>query len=149
MARKYLAVILFAMGILQVLSWSDFVVAIESYQVFDGFAAELVSAVLVLSELGAGLLLLTNARQGSVASFVVFSAWTIIAVQAFVRGLEVPNCGCFGRWFSQRLRWWVLLEDVYLLGLSAWIFKSTTNPKGEDDINRADLKDHKASESRS
>jgi len=127
MAKKYLAFILAAMGLLQVFSFSDFVEAIETYDLVSGASAELVGVVFVLIELGAALLLLTDPKLGSALSLLAFVIWTLFGVQAFVRGLDVPNCGCFGKWFSQSLRWWVLLEDVYLVALSAYILKKTKN----------------------
>ncbi|WP_406175876.1 hypothetical protein [Streptomyces sp. NBC_00996] len=35
--------------------------------------------------------------------------------QAYVRGLTVADCGCFGVYLTQRLGWFVLLQDVLML----------------------------------
>lgn len=45
--------------------------------------------------------------------------WTALGAQAFARGLVIENCGCFGVYLGQELRWWVLLHDAYSLVL-AW-----------------------------
>jgi hypothetical protein len=34
-----------------------------------------------------------------------------------VRGLDLTNCGCFGLFFPQPLRWYTPLEDVVLVAL--------------------------------
>ena len=47
--------------------------------------------------------------------------WTILGTQAFVRGLAVDNCGCFGVHLAQPLRWWVLLEDAEFVALAWWV----------------------------
>jgi hypothetical protein len=36
--------------------------------------------------------------------------WTLLGTQAFVSGLPIDNCGCFGVHLGQPLRWSVLLE---------------------------------------
>lgn len=51
----------------------------------------------------------------------VASLWSVLAVQAFVRGLVVPNCGCFGVYLSQSLAWWVLLEDATFVALGVLV----------------------------
>ena len=33
------------------------------------------------------------------------------------RGLEIENCGCFGVFLAQPLRWYTPLEDLVLIGL--------------------------------
>jgi hypothetical protein len=46
--------------------------------------------------------------------------WAILAAQAFARGLVLDNCGCFGTYLAQPLRWYVLVEDA-LMQLYAWL----------------------------
>ena len=55
--------------------------------------------------------------------------WSALGVPAFARGLALENCGCFGALWRQELRWWVPLEDAYLLGLSVWLVWRAT-PRG-------------------
>jgi hypothetical protein len=77
---------------------------------------------------GLGLLLSTRippraARAAALGGLLVAFVWSTLAAQAFARGLVVENCGCFGAYLSQSLRWWVLLEDAYqllLALLAAW-----------------------------
>jgi uncharacterized membrane protein YphA (DoxX/SURF4 family) len=45
----------------------------------------------------------------------VYAAWLAISL---LRGLELANCGCFGVFFPQPLRWYSPLEDVILIGMS-------------------------------
>jgi hypothetical protein len=58
------------------------------------------------------------ARAAGVLGMAVAIAWSALAAQAFARGLTVENCGCFGGFLVQELRWWVLLEDAYQLVLA-------------------------------
>jgi hypothetical protein len=55
---------------------------------------------------------------------VVAIVGSALAAQAFARGLSVENCGCFGAYLSQELRWWVLLEDAYQLLLALFAARS-------------------------
>ena len=84
------------------------------------------AAAVIAVELVAALGLLASAssprvpaRTAGIAGLLVASFWSVLAVQAFARGLELDNCGCFGAYLAQPLRWWVLLEDAYMLVL-AW-----------------------------
>jgi hypothetical protein len=41
--------------------------------------------------------------------------WAVLGGQAYLRGVHVANCGCFGRYLSQRLSGFVLAQDALLL----------------------------------
>jgi len=123
MARKYLGVIMAAMGLLQLATWTDFIDALVGNDIGGRGVVSVLGAVIIAGELTAAVGLFTRRSFGPLVSTVVMVIWTALAVQAFTRGLSLDNCGCFGRFFAQKLRWWVLLEDVYLLGLSAWLVR--------------------------
>ncbi|CAN5881822.1 hypothetical protein BH23ACT12_BH23ACT12_06430 [soil metagenome] len=71
--------------------------------------SRILSLALVAGELFAGIGLLTGGpRFGHLAGSVGFGVavtWSALAVQAFLRGIDVANCGCFGRYLAQRLSW--------------------------------------------
>ncbi len=79
----------------------------------------LLSVLLLAGELLAGAALLLAPRRRPIVAAAVFTGtsvlWSVLAAQAFARGLVVPNCGCFGVYLAQPLRWWVLLQDALLL----------------------------------
>jgi hypothetical protein len=52
--------------------------------------------------------------------------WSLLAAQAFARGLAVGNCGCFGVRLGQPLRWWVLVEDAEFVALAVWVRRQVT-----------------------
>lgn len=125
-AHTLLAALLLAMAAGQVLSFEGFVDAIVTYQLGGG---RVVAAVAAVALIGAealaaiGLLSRTHAcvRRASSVGVVVAMAWSALAAQAFARGLAVDNCGCFGAYLPQRLRWWVLLEDAEFVALAWWV----------------------------
>lgn len=118
------SVLLAAMSAGQLASFGAFQRALDNYGVF-GSGRE-VAAVVAAAELAAAAGLLASAfapqpvaRAAGLAGLAVAVFWSLLAAQAFARGLELDNCGCFGAYLAQPLRWWVLVEDVYMLVL-AW-----------------------------
>lgn len=108
----------------QLASFGAFREALSGYHV--SLDAASTSAVVIGVELAAALGLLASAsaprsigRAAGIAGLAAASFWSILAAQAFARGLELDNCGCFGAYLAQPLRWWILGEDAYMLVL-AW-----------------------------
>lgn len=117
-ARLILGGLLLAMAVGQLASEDAFALALRGY----GLAGESVLAYAVPAvELAAGLAVLTRRRAGGILALGVAAFWTALASQAFARGVELDNCGCFGRYLAQELRWWVLIEDVEFVLLAAWV----------------------------
>jgi hypothetical protein len=116
--------LLAAMAAGQLSDPAGFADILATYDVFGG-AESWAAGIIIAAEVVAATGLLgcrVAPRGGRIAGGVGIAVavfWATMAVQAFARGLEVPNCGCFGVHLGQRLRWWVLLEDVYMLVL-AW-----------------------------
>jgi hypothetical protein len=113
------------MGAGQVSDFGGFSAILATYDVATGRAADVLAAVIIAAEVAAGVALLTSRYRvpGAVLGLAVTVAWTVLAAQAFARGLAVPNCGCFGVYFGQELRWWVLLEDAEFILLAAWVLR--------------------------
>jgi Methylamine utilisation protein MauE len=129
--RPPLAVLLYglllaAMAVGQLASLDAFEDALSSYELPGGLQTAVViglpalEVLAALGLLGARVLPRRAAYAAGLLGLVVAVAWTLLAVQAFARGLAVENCGCFGAYLAQELRWWVLLEDGYLLLLALW-----------------------------
>ncbi len=123
-ARRVLGVLLVAMAIGQLTDIGGFVDVISTYDVGGDLAAAIIGGALLIGELlaGVGLLVADRSRRAGASrlAVVVAVAWSVLAAQAFVRGLVVPNCGCFGVHLAQPLRWWVLVEDLEFVALAWW-----------------------------
>lgn len=128
-ARLLFAVLLLAMAAGQSLSFGEFEAAIDSYR--TGAPPRVLAMVLLAGEVAAGVGLLAPRRYLRPASgwigLAVAALWAALAVQAFARGLAIPNCGCFGRFLTQRLSWLVLLQDAYFVALSWLALRSARN----------------------
>jgi Methylamine utilisation protein MauE len=118
--------LLAGMAVGQLVSFDAFDDALASYELPGGLHTASVIGLPVLEVLaalgllGARVLPQRAVHAAGVLGVFMAAAWTLLAVQAFARGLDVDNCGCFGAYLAQGLRWWVLLEDGYLLLLALW-----------------------------
>lgn len=129
LARPALVLLFLAMAGGQLSDLTGFVDILDTYRLGGRAPAAMTAIALLGGELIAAVGLLSGSssrrhRAGTVAVAVAV-AWTVLAVQAFARGLEVDNCGCFGVHAGQTLRWWVLLQDVWFVALAWWVRRST------------------------
>jgi hypothetical protein len=108
----------------QLVSLDAFEDALASYELLSGLLPAAViglpalEVLAALGLLGSRVLPRRAAWTAGILGLVVAVAWSALAGQAFARGLAVENCGCFGAYLAQELRWWVLLEDAYQLLLA-------------------------------
>jgi hypothetical protein len=124
-ARLALAALFVAMAAGQLSNLPGFIDIVASYGVGGTSVAGIAAAALITGELTAavGLVSRDHTRRSQAASVAVAVAlaWSVLAVQAFARGIALDNCGCFGVHAGQSLRWWVLIEDLELLALAWWV----------------------------
>jgi len=117
--RLLLGTIYTAMAVGQLASLDEMPQILSAYGLVDGAAAAVLAAGLIVGELVCGLWFLSRPRSMSFAPVCVYPAvslvWSVLAVQAYVRGLAVANCGCFGVYLTQRLGWFVLVQDTLTL----------------------------------
>jgi hypothetical protein len=135
MARRILAILLLAMAAGQISNPAGFVDALVAYELGGRTVAWAVAVPIVLAEAVSGVGLLRRGgilRQVAPALAVAVAlAWTILGTQAFVRGLVLDNCGCFGVHLPQPLRWWVLLEDAEFIALAWWVRRKDRSAAGD------------------
>jgi hypothetical protein len=54
---------------------------------------------------------------GALAALFLYAGYALVMTISLVRGLDLANCGCFGVFFPQPLRWYSPLEDLVLVGM--------------------------------
>ena len=54
---------------------------------------------------------------GALAALVLYAGYALLMTLSLVRGLDLANCGCYGVFFPQPLRWYSPLEDLVLVGM--------------------------------
>lgn len=117
--RIVLGALCTAMAVGQLASFRHMPAILSAYGLVTGGAATALAVALIAGELVCGIWFLARPRSKVLAPVWVFTAvsvvWTVLAVQAYARGLTVPNCGCFGIYLTQRLSWLVLLQDALTL----------------------------------
>ncbi|NIL43666.1 intracellular growth attenuator family protein [Salinispora arenicola] len=127
--RAVLGAILTAMGLGQLVSWPAMPDILAAYRIGPAVVLPWLAAVLILAELAGGLWLLTRPRSCALTPVWIYTGvavtWAGLAVQAFARDLPVDNCGCFGRFLTQRLGWFVLVQDALLLIYAGVLLRAT------------------------
>jgi FtsH-binding integral membrane protein len=105
-------------------------VTASAYEAVPAGVLPWLAAVLIVAELLAGVWLLARPRSAALTPVWVYTAvallWTALGVQAYLRGADVDNCGCFGRYLGQQLSWFTLLQDGLLLVYAAIMIRGGT-----------------------
>ncbi|MBT2450387.1 hypothetical protein J7F03_25585 [Streptomyces sp. ISL-43] len=117
--RIVLGAVYTAMAIGQLASFRHMPAILSAYGLVTGGAATALAVGLIVGELVCGIWFLARPRSKALAPVWVYTAvsvvWTVLAAQAYARGLTVANCGCFGIYLTQRLSWFVLLQGALTL----------------------------------
>lgn len=126
--RLVLGSVYTAMAVGQLASITDMPAVLGAYGLVHGAVAVVLAAGLIAGELVCGVWFLMRPRSAAIAPVWVYTAvsvvWTVLAVQAYARGLAVANCGCFGNYLTQRLNWFVLLQDALTLVYAAVLLRT-------------------------
>ncbi|MFH9071375.1 MauE/DoxX family redox-associated membrane protein [Streptomyces alboflavus] len=131
--RLILGALLVAMALGQLVSFGSMTAILDAYGVTSGTASTALAVVLIAGELVAGLWLLVLPGSKALAPAWVYlgvaALWALLAGQAYARGLTVDNCGCFGTYLAQPLRWFVLVEDALMLLYGWLLLRASRRPK--------------------
>ncbi|WP_328346030.1 hypothetical protein OG873_05310 [Streptomyces violaceus] len=122
--RFGLGVVLAAMALGQLASFDAMPGILSAYGVTPGAVSTALAVALIGAEAAAAVWFLSRPRSRAAAPVWLYTGvavlWAALAAQAFARGLVLDNCGCFGLYAAQPLRWYVLVEDALIL-LYAWL----------------------------
>ena len=119
-----IASILLFSGLGKLLDVPGFVQVLTTYQAIPAWGLHMVAITLVLVELRIAEWLfrdktLVIGAFGSLVLHAVFTLWTVVTL---LRGVPVPNCGCFGVFFARPLTGWTVVEDLVLVIASLYLF---------------------------
>ena len=130
--RLAFAALLLVAGIAKLLDLPGFVAVVATYQTLPGFLLAPAALALTLAELALGAWLLSGHRvvEAAIATALLHLGYLGWLVLALARGLDLPNCGCFGVFWPQRLTPWMLLEDGVLLALSVLLYLGARDVAG-------------------
>jgi uncharacterized membrane protein YphA (DoxX/SURF4 family) len=115
----FVGVVIFGSALGKSLDLPGFVEVLKTYQIFPDLTLWPLALAVTGFEfvLGAWLLSGWRLRAGALVALWLnagYAAWMTISL---LRGLELSNCGCFGVFFPQPLRWYSPLEDLVLVGM--------------------------------
>lgn len=118
--RIFIATILLTTGVGKALDIPGFVEVLITYQAFANWMLYPVALGMIATELILSLWLFSGrtiywAAYASLGLHAIFTLWATVSI---LRGLDIPNCGCFGVFFARPLDGWTILEDLVMVALS-------------------------------
>ena len=98
-----------------------FAEVLRTYDLFPPGSLLTLGLILSLTELWLAFQLLGNrtAAVGAAGALAVNAMYTGLAVITNVRGLKLPNCGCFGVFLARPMTWSTVTEDASLTLMTA------------------------------
>ena len=121
--RVLIASVLFATAVGKLLDVGGFARVLGTYRAFDDRALIPIAVAVPVAELLLAMWLFSSRRpfaaaMAALAMHLAYAAWS---ASALLRGLQLPNCGCFGVFFPRRLSWSTVVEDLVLAGACATV----------------------------
>jgi hypothetical protein len=126
--RLVLGTVYTAMTVGQLASFGEMPGILAMYGPVSNVVAAALAVVLITGEMVCGVWFLARPHSKAITPVWVYTGvsliWSTLAVQAFARGKTVVNCGCFGVYLSQRLGWFVLVQDGLTLLYAALLLRT-------------------------
>ena len=126
MLRGLFVALLLVSGLTKFADLAGFIAVVDTYVVLPAALLAPAATALASTEVGLALWLasgqqLVRASTAVLALHVVYLTWITVA---FTRGLNIPNCGCFGVYFPRPLTIARIIEDLVLVVLAIWLLRS-------------------------
>lgn len=128
--RLGLGGLILATGVGKALDLPGFVGVLQTYRLgLDPVALQVIAPSISVIEIALGAWILGGWRLRSAiwVAIALNAAYFLLLTSALLRGLQLPNCGCFGVYFARPLRWHSPLEDLGLIALSMLLLALSTN----------------------
>jgi hypothetical protein len=126
--RIVLGAVYLGMAAGQLASWRQMPAILGGYDAVPHAGLRPLAVALLVGEVVCGVWFLTRPRSRSLSPVWVYTAvslvWAVLGLQAYLQGVEVANCGCFGVYLTQRLSWFVLAQDTLVLAYAGLMIRS-------------------------
>ena len=124
--RWFFVLLLAAASVGKLADMPGFYAVIKSYALLPEAVIPISAWALAIFELVLAIWLASGKRIEVAALIVialhfVYLIWLAIAL---ARGLDIPNCGCFGIYWARPLTWFTPVEDLILLALAIMMWRS-------------------------
>jgi hypothetical protein len=117
--RLLIGGVLFASALGKSLDLPGFVEVLVTYRLFPDWSLWLLALGITGSEwaLAVWILIGWQLPTGALLAMTMNGLYALGLIITLVRGLDLPNCGCYGVFFPQALRWYSPVEDLVLVGI--------------------------------
>lgn len=132
--RLFIASILLLTGIGKLLDVPSFIKVIDTYKIIPAFLQPVVAISMVLVELkiSENLFCNINIKITALAATALHICFTLLASLTLLRGIEIPNCGCFGVFWARPLSFITVAEDIFMVGVCVLLFKLLQRNEGHN-----------------
>jgi hypothetical protein len=125
-ARIIIVVVCLASALGKSLDLRGFVEVLATYQLFPDHMLWPIAFGITGLEWVLGVWLLAGWRiqAGALLALILYGVYAAGLVVTLFRGIDLTNCGCYGVFFPQPLRWYSPLEDMVLVGMCYALWRS-------------------------
>ncbi len=131
--RYFIATVLLLTGIGKLLDVPGFIKVIDTYKIIPTFLQPAVAVLMVLVELkiAENFFRNINIKITALAATALHICFTLLATLTLLRGIEVPNCGCFGVFWARPLTFITVAEDIFMVGVCVLLVKLLQIKEGQ------------------
>lgn len=124
--RLVIGLVCLASALGKSLDLPGFVEVLRTYHLFVEWSLWPIAVGITGLEWVLGLWLLSGwcLQQGALVALSLYMLYAAGLLITLLRGLDLPNCGCYGVFFPQPLRWYSPLEDLVLVGMCYALWRS-------------------------
>jgi hypothetical protein len=117
--RLLIGGVLLASALGKSIDLKGFVDVLVTYRLFPVWSLWPVALMIIGVEWILAVWILSGWRlpTGALLALMLNGLYALGLIVTLVRGLDLQNCGCYGVFFPQPLRWYSPLEDLMLLGI--------------------------------
>ena len=125
-ARIVIGVVCLASALGKSLDLPGFVEVLATYRLFPDRGLWAIAFIVTGLEWALAVWLLAGRRieTGALLALILYGSYAAGLTITLLRGLDLPNCGCYGVFFPQPLRWYSPLEDMVLVGMCYALWQS-------------------------
>jgi len=118
--RYAIGLVLLATAAGKLLDIRGFAGVLDTYRAFPPWALTPLAAAVSVTELVLALWLFAGRRvvAAAAASSLLHAGYAAWSAVSLLRGLRLPNCGCFGVFLVRPLGWNTVIEDLALAAAS-------------------------------
>lgn len=119
-----IATVLFLAAIGKLLDNRQFADVLAQWRLFPGWSLLPLGVIMSLAELVLAIWLFAGWRLSAAAllSVLFHLGYTVATTITLLRGIRLPDCGCFGVFFAHPLNWTMAVEDLGVAGLSTALY---------------------------